>query len=234
MTDLKSIYERIISTCEELHRSANQVAAAARKPDAIRNMRRNIEAGKDGSVNVDTVVAIAHQLGISPGWLITGEGESGLKKESDDNQGPERVEGGFVVLGEDRTPAAHQRLMEAAKNSLIAPKDEGVVEVDHGRPFATKRGTTATPRERSLKQHIAELRADSVRLEQAIAVAEGAMLSAGLKPEYLEDLREIIQEALEAPLVLSSPDAEVDARRALAQSYVARLLKKRNALSDKE
>jgi len=107
------------------------------------------------------------------------------------------------------------------------PADDNVVEVDIER-------FRAIPKERTFKQHLTEMRADSVRLEQAIAVAEGTLLAAGLKPEYLADVREIIQEALESPLVLSNPDAELDTRRALAQSNLARLLKKRDAQADKE
>lgn len=86
----------------------------------------------------------------------------------------------------------------------------------------------------SLRSHIAELKTDQVRLDQAIAVVEGAMLSAGLNPEYLIDLRKLIRECLEEPIVLSAPDAEFDSRRASAKAALSQFLRQRNALANKE
>lgn len=92
----------------------------------------------------------------------------------------------------------------------------------------------AAPKERTFKEHLAELRGDSVRLEQAIAVVEGAMLSAGLKPELLGPIRQVIQECLEEPLEQPIPEAEFAARRAMAKVALSQFLKQGAAPADKE
>lgn len=70
-------------------------------------------------------------------------------------------------------------------------------------------------------------------LEQALAVAEGAMLAAGLNPAHLEKLRELLRECLEEPLVLSNPESAADSRRNLARSVFSRFLKQHAAQDEK-
>lgn len=66
---------------------------------------------------------------------------------------------------------------------------------------------------------------DQISVEQAMAVAEGVILSAGLDPRHLGELRELLRECLEEPLVLSNPQSEADSRRNLTRSAFSRFLR---------
>lgn len=48
--------------------------AATGSTDTIRNWRRAFEAGKDSGATTPKVEAVAEALGVSPTWLLTGEG----------------------------------------------------------------------------------------------------------------------------------------------------------------
>lgn len=89
-------------------------------------------------------------------------------------------------------------------------------------------------KERSLKAHLLEIKNDHVRLAQAIAVVEGAILSAGLKTEHLGELRQLIQECLEEPLDPPVPEAEFASRRDMTKFALAQFLKQRDTLTRSE
>lgn len=72
---------------------------------------------------------------------------------------------------------------------------------------------------------------ENVNVEQAMAVVEGALLSVGLKPEFLPELRQQIREYLQGPLVLLDPRSETDARRTLAWSRLSEFLRQHDALN---
>ncbi len=70
-----------------------------------------------------------------------------------------------------------------------------------------------------------------VDVEQAVAVVEGALLSAGLNPEFLVELRSLLRECLQEPLVLENPESQTDSRRTLAKSVVSQFLKQHGTLT---
>lgn len=43
--------------------------------DTIRNWRRAVDAGKNGGATTPKIYAVATALGVSPSWLLTGEGD---------------------------------------------------------------------------------------------------------------------------------------------------------------
>lgn len=143
---------------EATGRSAPQVAAAAGKPDAIRNMKRAVEAGKNQTVTVDTVAAIANELNVSLAWLLTGEGV----------------------------------------------QTYGSMATEENKPD----------------------------LDDAIALAEGAMLSAGLDPALLPKLRELLHECLEVPVVSSTPQSALESRRNLTRAAVSKFLRQHDAQAE--
>lgn len=72
MTDLKDIYARIEQRLEATGQNPTAASKAAGKPDAIRNIQRSIEKGGESSITLDTLLALAGQLDVSPSWLIFG------------------------------------------------------------------------------------------------------------------------------------------------------------------
>jgi hypothetical protein len=72
MTELKAIYARIEQRLKETGQNPTAASKAAGKPDAIRNIQRAVEEGGEGSIRLDTLLAIAKQLDAEPAWLIFG------------------------------------------------------------------------------------------------------------------------------------------------------------------
>lgn len=70
---LKEIYSRVEQRLAALDLSADAASRAAKKPDAIRNMKRAVQAGRNG-ISTDTITALAPVLRTSAGWLLEGEG----------------------------------------------------------------------------------------------------------------------------------------------------------------
>ncbi|MCO5129767.1 MAG: phage repressor protein [Xanthobacteraceae bacterium] len=71
---LKDILARIEQRLRATGLSADAASKMADKPDAIRNMRRAVKAGR-GGVNTGTVEALAGVLGTTAVWLLKAEGE---------------------------------------------------------------------------------------------------------------------------------------------------------------
>lgn len=70
---LKDILSRIERRLAATGLSADGASRLAGKPDAIRNMRRAVQAGR-GGVNTRTVEALAAVLGTTAVWLLNEEG----------------------------------------------------------------------------------------------------------------------------------------------------------------
>jgi SOS-response transcriptional repressor LexA len=74
MTRIERILSRIEKRLEETGLSAAGVSKAAGKPDAIRNIRRAVDAGKDYQISAGTLTALAEQLGMSAAELMGEDG----------------------------------------------------------------------------------------------------------------------------------------------------------------
>lgn len=71
---LKDILARIEQRLRATGLSADAASKMAGKPDAIRNMRRAVKAGR-GGINTGTIEALAAVLGTTAVWLLKEEGE---------------------------------------------------------------------------------------------------------------------------------------------------------------
>lgn len=71
--NLKAILKRIEHRLKAEGLSADGASKEAKKPDAIRNMRRAIKEGRKG-VNSDTIAALAPVLKTTSAWLLDGKG----------------------------------------------------------------------------------------------------------------------------------------------------------------
>jgi hypothetical protein len=78
--ELAEILARIESRLSAVRLSASKASLKAGKPDAIRNMRRAVKEGRQGSVTVETISALAPVLRTTVEWLLTGQG----KQEADE------------------------------------------------------------------------------------------------------------------------------------------------------
>lgn len=74
--DLKGILERIEARLDAVEMTANAASNAAKRPDAIRNLKRAVEEGKRKGISTDTLIALAPVLKTTASWLLTGQGES--------------------------------------------------------------------------------------------------------------------------------------------------------------
>lgn len=72
--ELPAILDRIEARLKAVGVSADAASSAAKKPDAIRNMRRAVKSGRRG-VNSETIAALAPVLLTTPSWLLEGAGE---------------------------------------------------------------------------------------------------------------------------------------------------------------
>lgn len=79
---IKDIYSRIIRRMEAVEMTELAVGDAAGKREAVRNIRRRIEAGKSAGVNVSTIEAIAPVLKTSVSWLLRAEGPEEIDLEN--------------------------------------------------------------------------------------------------------------------------------------------------------
>jgi Predicted transcriptional regulator len=69
---LKDVLTRIESRLALLGLSAHAASMAARKPDAIRNLRRAIQNGERRGVTTETLAALAPVLQTTAAWLLEG------------------------------------------------------------------------------------------------------------------------------------------------------------------
>jgi hypothetical protein len=73
--DLEDILSRIESRLAALGLSAHAASLAARKPDAIRNLKRAVKNGDRRGVTTETLIALAPVLKTSAAWLLEGIGD---------------------------------------------------------------------------------------------------------------------------------------------------------------
>ena len=73
---LKDVLSRIESRLADLGLSAHAASLAARKPDAIRNLRRAVQNNDRRGVTTETLAALAPVLQTTAAWLLEGVGES--------------------------------------------------------------------------------------------------------------------------------------------------------------
>ena len=71
---LKDVLTRIESRLEVMGLSAHAASMAAKKPDAIRNLRRAVQNGERRGVTTETLAALAPVLQTSASWLLEGVG----------------------------------------------------------------------------------------------------------------------------------------------------------------
>lgn len=71
---LQDVLSRIESRLSALGLSAHAASLAAKKPDAIRNLRRAVQNGERRGVTTETLAALAPVLGTSAAWLLEGVG----------------------------------------------------------------------------------------------------------------------------------------------------------------
>lgn len=74
MSNVVDILRRIQQKLEETGQSETAVSKAAGKPDAIRNIRRAVEAGHNPKVATETLEALAKHLNTTATWLLVGDG----------------------------------------------------------------------------------------------------------------------------------------------------------------
>jgi hypothetical protein len=73
--ELAEILARIESRLSAIGLSASKASRVAGKPDAIRNMQRAIREGRQGTVTIETIGALAPVLRTTSEWLLTGQGK---------------------------------------------------------------------------------------------------------------------------------------------------------------
>ena len=73
---LKDVLSRIEGRLAELGLSAHAASMAAKKPDAIRNLRRAVQNDDRRGVTTETLAALAPVLQTTAAWLLEGVGES--------------------------------------------------------------------------------------------------------------------------------------------------------------
>lgn len=74
--DLQDVLSRVESRLVALGLSANRASALAKKPDAIRNLKRAVQNGERRGVTTETLAALAPVLQTTAAWLLEGVGET--------------------------------------------------------------------------------------------------------------------------------------------------------------
>jgi len=72
--ELEDVLARVESRLQALGLSAHAASLAAKKPDAIRNLRRAVKNGDRRGITTETLVALAPVLKTSAAWLLEGVG----------------------------------------------------------------------------------------------------------------------------------------------------------------
>lgn len=128
--------------------------------------------------------------------------------------------------------AAKSGISQATISDLEGNKQESTRKIFEiaqalGVPVAALAPTGQTALESSASTFVEPPADDGqqIDIEQAMAVAEGIMLSAGLDPRNLAELRELLRECFEEPQIVSNPQSEADARRNSTRSAFSRFLK---------
>ena len=73
---LKDVLERVESRLKALNMSAHAASMAAKKPDAVRNLRRAVQNGERRGITTDTLSALAPVLQTTASWLMEGAAEA--------------------------------------------------------------------------------------------------------------------------------------------------------------
>lgn len=73
---LKDVLERVESRLRALNMSAHAASMAAKKPDAVRNLRRAVQNGERRGITTDTLAALAPVLQTTASWLMEGVTEA--------------------------------------------------------------------------------------------------------------------------------------------------------------
>ncbi|MGH6834911.1 MAG: S24 family peptidase [Methylocella sp.] len=73
---LADILARIESRLDELGLSAHAASLAAKKPDAIRNLKRAVKTNDRRGITTETLIALAPVLRTTAAWLLEGVGDS--------------------------------------------------------------------------------------------------------------------------------------------------------------
>jgi hypothetical protein len=74
--ELEDVLARVESRLKALDLSAHAASLAAKKPDAIRNLRRAVKNGDRRGITTETLVALAPILKTTAAWLLEGVGDS--------------------------------------------------------------------------------------------------------------------------------------------------------------
>ncbi|WP_245276394.1 S24 family peptidase [Methylocapsa aurea] len=74
--ELEDVLTRIESRLSALGLSAHAASLAAKKPDAIRNLKRAVKNGDRRGVTTETLIALAPVLKTTAAWLLEGVGEA--------------------------------------------------------------------------------------------------------------------------------------------------------------
>jgi phage repressor protein C with HTH and peptisase S24 domain len=75
--DLQDVLSRIESRLEILGLSANRASDLAKKPDAVRNLKRAVLNGERRGITTETLAALAPVLKTTAAWLLEGVGDGG-------------------------------------------------------------------------------------------------------------------------------------------------------------
>jgi hypothetical protein len=70
--ELKDVLARVESRLAAVGLSAHAASMAAKKPDAIRNLRRAVQNGERRGVTTETLAALAPVLETTASWLLEG------------------------------------------------------------------------------------------------------------------------------------------------------------------
>jgi phage repressor protein C with HTH and peptisase S24 domain len=73
--ELEDVLARVESRLAALGLSAHAASKAAKKPDAIRNLRRAVKNGDRRGITTETLVALAPVLKTTAAWLLEGVGD---------------------------------------------------------------------------------------------------------------------------------------------------------------
>jgi hypothetical protein len=74
--ELEDVLTRIESRLKAMDLSAHAASVTAKKPDAIRNLRRAVKSGDRRGITTETLAALAPVLGTTAAWLLEGVGDT--------------------------------------------------------------------------------------------------------------------------------------------------------------
>ena len=76
---LQDVLSRIESQLKVVGLSANRASDLAKRPDAIRNLKRAVQNGERRGITTETLVALAPVLKTTAAWLLEGVGDGGAR-----------------------------------------------------------------------------------------------------------------------------------------------------------